>query len=261
MNDALEQRVQERTAQLAAANVELARANQLKDEFLSAVSHELRTPLTGILGIADVLQMQRTSAPVETQVRYGQILRRSGERLLDLVNGILRYTALLAGRRPIRREHCHLGEVSAIALLRIQAKAEAKGIHVEAAALPANPRLLGDAEAMVDILVELLDNAVKVTAEGGRVGLAVQRREDAGPVQFVVWDTGTGIAPEMLAHIFEPFVQGDGSFARQVQGVGLGLAYVHRLVGAMGGTITVESEVGKGSRFVVTLPLAEPSSP
>lgn len=114
---------------------------------------------------------------------------------------------------------------------------------------------MSDADVIEQVLRQLLDNAVKFTPPGGQIGLEASASDGGAAVRLTVWDTGIGIAPEQQEQIFQPFVQGDSSLTRQHQGVGLGLALVRRSVELLGGAITLESELGQGSRFTVTLPL------
>jgi signal transduction histidine kinase len=254
-NAELEQRVAARTAELAAALEEIRRATLLKDEFMAAVSHELRTPLTGVLGMADALEMQYAGPLNETQLRYVRTLRESGHRLLSMVNGILRYTALLGGRVKVQPEPCRLVELSTIALRAARSGAEQKAQTVTFACDPIEPVIVSDADGIVQVLQQLLDNAVKFTPNGGRIGLEVHRAPTTDHVHLVVWDTGIGISPEQQAIVFQPFIQADARLARSYDGIGLGLAYVQRMVEFLGGTLALESALGEGSRFTITLPL------
>ncbi|MBK8048057.1 MAG: HAMP domain-containing histidine kinase [Anaerolineales bacterium] len=253
-NAELEQRVAARTEELATALAELKEAARLKDEFMATVSHELRTPLMGILSMADVLDEQLRPTLNQRQLRYIHNVRSSGQRLLQIVNSILNYTALASGRAVITPECCHLGELGAIVVQAIRTRVEAKNLTLTLSVKPADLTVTTDSAGLKQILQHLLDNAVKFTPGGGQIGLEIERVPAAQCVQLVVWDTGIGISPKQQENIFQPFVQADASLARQYEGLGLGLAYVQRMVDLLDGTIAVESTPGAGSRFTVSLP-------
>ena len=253
-NAILEERVAERTAQLATALREVETASRLKDEFMAAVSHELRTPLTGVLGIAETLEMQITGPLNERQLRSVHSIRASGNRLLEIVNSILRYIAVATGNLTLRVQSCRLGELAAAAAQGVRPHAAAKGQTLTVDLDPSDPVIKCDADAIRQILQQLLDNAVKFTPYGGSIGLEVRSDDARHCVHLVVWDTGIGIVPEQHATIFQPFIQVEGGLARRYEGLGLGLAYVARIVEMLGGTVAVKSTPGEGSRFTVTLP-------
>jgi signal transduction histidine kinase len=254
LNATLERQVQERTADLAVAVAELKRAATMKDEFMAAVSHELRTPLMGALGMADVLELQTAGTLTDRQVHYVQGIQESGQRLLALVNSILRYTELMAGSVTLQQELCLLADLCAMSVRAAHTLAGLKGQTVAVSIEPVELAIRSDADSIRQILRQLLDNAVKFTPTGGRIGLEVRRADREDAVQLVVWDTGIGITAEQQQQLFQPFVQGDSRLARQYEGVGLGLALVRRTVELLGGAIALESTPGAGSRFTVTLP-------
>jgi PAS domain S-box-containing protein len=252
LNEELERRVEARTAELAAALTDLRRSDQLKDEFMAAVTHELRTPLTGVLGMTEILLAQAGDPLTVRQARYLHAIHQSGERLLALVNSILSYSSLISGRVEIVPESCHLAELCAIAVRAVAAHAEARHQTFEFTVEPPELTIVSDPEGIIQVLKRLLDNAVKFTPESGSIGLDVA--EVDGCARLTVWDTGIGIAPAKIDSVFHAFTQEQGGLARPFGGVGLGLAYVRKMVELLKGTIVVDSTPGQGSRFSVMLP-------
>ena len=167
---------------------------------------------------------------------------------------VLDYTSLLAGKTPLQRERCHLAELCAGSIHTVSAAASSKNQVIDIDA-PANLELVSDGQALVKLMTTLLGNAVKFTPDHGAIGVTANRVAEVDAVSIEVWDTGIGMSEDQVAHLFEPFVQGDQTLARRFEGLGLGLAYVHKLVELLGGHIAVTSELGKGSRFKVTLPV------
>jgi len=250
----LARQVAEQTADLSAANAELARAARLKDEFLASMSHELRTPLNAILGMSQALQEQIYGGLTSKQVGALQAIVESGEHLLGLINDILDLAKIGAGKMELAFEPIETVTLAQASLRLIQPNAHAKRLQLVTCFDSSVQLLLADARSLKQILVNLLSNAVKFTPAGGRVGLEIAGDAAEGRVSFTVWDSGIGIAEEDLAHIFQPFVQIDGRLAREYVGTGLGLALVSRLVDLHGGSIAVTSTPSQGSRFTVTLP-------
>ena len=264
LNAELEQRVDERTAELRSVNAELEGSNRIKDEFLATISHELRTPLTAILAMSDMLA-ERIYGPLSPkQLRAAQSIRASGQRLRKLIDDMLDFSQLEAGVLAVELELLSVQEVCQAALATVQELAAAKQQQIafrgEAAG---DAAVYADRGRLQQVLGGLLDNAVKFTPAGGNVGLDVlpgsQPGSQAATMRFVVWDTGIGIAPEDLPYLFAPFRQVDRRLSRSYEGAGLGLAVVQRLVVLQGGTITVESTLGQGTRFTVTLPCRPPA--
>ena len=263
-NAELERRVEARTSDLRQANEALTRALRVKSEFLAAMSHELRTPLTGVLGMADALQAGVYGPLAEPQVRPMEMVRHSGQRLLELVTDVLDYTALDAGLR-LDLDDTPIEEVCGISLRAAQKAAQARQIRLTFQSTAAVATVWADAHRLKQMLLKLLQNAIKFTPEGGEAGLEVADGPVAGDtprpeVWFTVWDHGIGIAPADQARLFQPFVQLDSSLARQYEGAGLGLAMVRRLAELQGGRIRVASEgtPGLGARFTLCLPALPP---
>jgi signal transduction histidine kinase/ActR/RegA family two-component response regulator/HAMP domain-containing protein len=248
----LEARVAERTAQLAAASAETGRASAAKTEFLSRMSHELRTPLNGILGFGQLLEMEALSADQEESV--AQILR-AGRHLLGLINEVLDVSRIEAGRLQLSLEAVSVGETLHAALDLVRPWATDKGIALQAEAGETHRHVLADRQRLQQVLLNLLSNAVKYNRPGGAVTVACDETPDA-QLRIRVTDTGHGIASDKLARLFTPFER-LGADATGVEGTGLGLTLSKHLVEVMGGTLSVESEVGVGSTFSVNLPLAQ----
>ncbi|MBI5964404.1 MAG: PAS domain S-box protein [Chloroflexi bacterium] len=243
----LEMRVEERTA-------ELVHANRAKDEFLANMSHELRTPLNGILGFSETL-LAGVRGPInEKQEQALQMIQSSGEHLLGLINDILDVSKIESGKFEIHPETIEVNEICQASLVFIKHLAEKKSITVEYSSSPAASTILADPKRLKQILVNLLNNAVKFTPENGTIKLTVRDQAKEGLMRFSISDTGIGITPENLQRLFKPFVQVDSSLSRQNEGTGLGLTLVKKLVEMHGGSVDVESEVGAGSQFSFTLP-------
>ncbi|HZR00520.1 MAG TPA: response regulator [Chloroflexota bacterium] len=257
LNAELEARVADRTAQLATAVRELEAASRAKSEFLANMSHELRTPLNAIIGFSELLIDARDDEDAAARTAYLQTIHASGQHLLALVNDILDLSKIEAGKMEVRLAPVAVAEVVAQALATVQPLAARKGIALFVAAEGAG-EIVADEGRLTQILLNLLSNAVKFTPEGGRVTVEAVRLPDV--VQVSVSDTGIGIAPEDHDRIFDEFQQVDGSASRRQEGTGLGLALTRRLVELHGGRIWVESALGQGSRFHVTLP-SRPAPP
>ncbi len=250
----LAQRVAERTADLSAANTELARAVRLKDEFLASMSHELRTPLTAILGLSELLKLGVYGTLTDQQIKSVQSIDESGRHLLALINDILDLSKIEAGKLDLQIGLVSVEAVCQASLQFIKQTASKKQLKVSSTVDKGITTLQADERRLKQILVNLLSNAVKFTPEGGAIGLEVVGDVAQNEVYFTVWDTGIGISPEDMPRLFQPFIQLDSSLSRQYAGTGLGLALVQRMVGMLGGSVAVESEVGQGSRFIVSLP-------
>ena len=257
LNAALEQRVAERTAELSRLNAELLRASRLKDEFLANMSHELRTPLSNMLLMAELLQQEIYGILNANQRKPLHAIEQSGKHLLALINDILDLAKIGNGKLALEIAPVSIKLLCDASLQCIKELAQQKRIAVALQVDPHVTALRADSRRLTQILINLLSNAVKFTPEGGTVGLEIMRPPGQQSLAFTVWDTGIGIAPPDVQRLFQPFVQLDSTLSRKYEGTGLGLALVYRLTRLHGGSIAVTSEVGKGSRFTVTLPWQE----
>lgn len=235
---------------LVEARARAEAANEAKSRFLATVSHEFRTPLNGILGMADLLT---DTGPDAEQATYVAALRTSGEALLALVDDILDFAKVEAGKLELFEEpYDPVQLVETVAEL-MAPRAQAKGIELAAHIAPDLPaRLVGDRDRLRQILLNLVGNAVKFTEAGG-VGLSLAQVDDR--LEITVADTGPGIPADRLDTIFGEFEQLDHGVAAGQAGTGLGLAIVRRLARLMGGEVRAESRLGEGATFRVTLPL------
>ncbi len=247
LNIDLERRVVERT-------VELVYANQVKDEFLANMSHELRTPLNGMLGFAEALTEGVYGELIKRQGYAVQMITSSGEHLLELINDILDISRIEAGKSDFHSEEVDVNFLCHASMAFIKQPANKKSITVEYTITETDTILVADSRRLKQILINLLNNAVKFTPEKGRVTLEVQADVKENLMRFSITDTGIGIHPEDISKLFQPFVQLDGGLSRSYEGSGLGLALVKKMVEMHGGSIEVQSEPGKGSRFMFTLP-------
>ena len=230
---------------------EIARANQIKDEFLATLSHELRTPLNAVLGWAHML---RTGAvPPEGIPQALDALQRNAQAQSQLVDDLLDMSRIISGKLSIRREPVTLSAVAQEAEETIRPTAQAKGVQFEAE-IPDSPRLrvTGDADRLRQVVCNLLANAIKFTPPGGKVHMRLF--SDGPEAGFVVHDTGEGIDGSFLPFVFERFRQADSTTTRRHSGLGLGLAIARHLVEQHGGTITAHSDgPDRGASFTVRL--------
>ncbi len=236
------------------ANFEMERALRTKDEFLANMSHELRTPLNAILGISESLEEQFVGALNEKQLKYTGIIRESGRHLLELINDILDISKIEAGRMELEFQNLSVEKICQSSLRMVKELAQKKNLNVSFDVKGDVKTLLGDERRLKQALVNLLGNAVKFTPQGGAIGLDVCGFADLNEITFTVWDNGVGIAEDDIQYLFKPFVQLDSGLAREYQGTGLGLALVAQMIRLHGGHVHVESVLGQGSRFIITLP-------
>jgi signal transduction histidine kinase len=246
------QELDRRANLLEEANRRLAELNRMKEIFLSTVSHELKTPLTCIIAYAEfLLQDEATLAPDRRRM-FSHILHDQATRLLDLVNDILDLSRLEGGALPLQLQTTAVNEVVASSVQALETEAVRKGIRLEQHLAPDLPTISVDTSKLRQVLVNLIQNAVKFTEGGGRIDVAT--RCESGSIVVEVADTGIGIAARDLARVFDLFARTEIAMQRNYEGLGLGLHLVKRLVEIHGGRVWVESAPGRGSRFFFSLP-------
>ncbi len=255
--ETLEKRVTERTHALSVTNVKLARAVESKNQFLANVSHELRTPLNAILGQSELLQEGVFGDLSDKQERSLYMIHESGKHLLDMINDILDIAKIDAGKIDIHKQRISVKLVCESSIRVVKNFAYRKKINLSLDMDKNLETLYADDRRLKQILVNLLSNAIKFTPDGKKVGLIVRAEPQAKIARFIVWDEGIGIAETDLDKLFQPFMQLDASLARRFDGTGLGLSLVSKLTKLHGGKIEVESQLGSGSKFTVSIPQQE----
>ncbi len=254
LNEALEQRVRERTVDLQVAKEAAESANRAKSEFLSGMSHELRTPLNAILGFAQLLSLTLRDDAQRQRVRQ---IESAGWHLLELINDVLDLSRIEAGTMSTSPEPVELGELIGSAMSMVQPLAAEHGVTLAAPLGVAQAAwATADRRRLRQVLANLLSNAVKYNQRGGSVRIEVAAPRE-GRREIAVHDTGRGFTPEQLAQLFQPFQRFVGP-QEAIEGTGIGLVITRRLVELMGGTLTVESVASQGSVFRIDLPAAEP---
>lgn len=260
LNETLEARIGERTAELQVARNRAEAADRLKSTFLATMSHELRTPLNSIIGFTGII-LQGLAGPLnpEQEKQLGMV-RGSARHLLELINDVLDISKIEAGQLEVRFERFNLARSIERVTATMRPLTEKKGLRLEAHVAAGIGEIHSDRRRVEQILLNLLNNATKFT-ERGRVVLtaefaqnALNGQEDVSSLQIRVTDTGIGIQPEHLSMLFQPFRQIDIGLSRQHEGTGLGLAICRRLATLLGGEIRVCSTPFEGSEFILTLP-------
>ena len=252
-NMQLGQRIQERTQELQKALEKLTEHNRLKANFIANISHELRTPLTHIKGYLDIFLEGGFGELSDDQHAALQVLRRAEERLERLIEDLIQFSLASRGELTLELLPVNLNDLVSRGVAIIQPKAHSNGIELNSIISPQKLSIQCDSEKMSWVISQLLDNAVKFTKSGGKVDVITDSKDDLAIVE--VLDTGIGIPKDRLDEIFMPFHQLDGSPTRRYGGTGLGLALCKQIIEAHRAGLHVFSEVGKGSRFVVSIPL------
>jgi signal transduction histidine kinase len=260
-SDELQMRVQSATAELATQNellrrqaIELEQASRLKSQFLANMSHEFRTPLNAILGYTHMLLQGVAGDLLPAVKRQLQRIDSNGRHLMTIINEILDITRIEAGKMPMQLSEFNLNELVPEVMTELDPVISRSKLTVAPKLSPDLPSIYSDRQKVKQIIVNLLSNALKFTHEGGiRITVGYSPAERTASV--AVADTGIGISPENHEKIFEDFRQVDDSPSRQYGGTGLGLAICRRLATALGGRIILESTMGVGSTFTLTVPV------
>jgi signal transduction histidine kinase/CheY-like chemotaxis protein/HPt (histidine-containing phosphotransfer) domain-containing protein len=258
--DQLEATVEHRTRDLAQAKGAAEAANSAKSEFLAAMSHEIRTPMNGMLVMAELLAASNLDGRLR---RYAEVIVKSGQSLLAIINDILDLSKIEAGKLELESLPLDPAGLADDVVALFGQRAAAKGLDLAVVAHPGLPlRVAGDPVRLTQVLSNLVSNALKFTESGGvsvEIECAPAERTGEARLSFSIRDSGIGIPADRVGAIFEAFSQADQTTTRKFGGTGIGLTICERLVTAMGGSIEVESEPGKGSTFraTVTLPVVD----
>jgi signal transduction histidine kinase len=248
--------LQQKNIALDMASSQTKAALNAKNEFLAAMSHELRTPLNAIIGFAEAMELQVFGELGPRYIAYAHDIRGAGQHLLGLINDVLDVSVIESGEIQMQREPMSVARLVDAARSLIALRADAKSIDLSDARVDADYLVLADERRLLQILVNLLTNAVKFTPEGGRIGVTVANAP-MGQIAITVWDSGPGIAESDQERVFEKFQQlVDETYRGKPEGTGLGLHISRELARLMSGDIKLQSRAGQGAYFVVTLPAA-----
>ncbi|MGN6582063.1 MAG: PAS domain S-box protein [Bordetella sp.] len=267
--DELERQVKARTAALQAALERAEAADNLKSAFLATMSHELRTPLNSIIGFTGIL-LQNLAGPLNPeQTKQLGMVQGSARHLLELINDVLDISKIEAGQVVLSREMFCVPVCLDRVVASVRPMIMKKGLAFDLVIAPELDQMYGDRRKFEQIVLNLISNAIKFTDQG-RIAVTAERldayesdgaMQSAAAIRITVADTGIGIRSEDIGKLFEPFRQLDSSLTRKYEGTGLGLVICRRLAHMLGGEIVARSEYGKGSRFIVTLPLESENKP
>ena len=246
--------------QLEQENVQAQSTSDAKTQMLANMSHELRTPLNAIIGFSDMLQSDKyENIRAEKQDEYVGIINSSANHLLSVVNGILDMSKIDAGKYEIRPEPFDLAGAIQSTMSMLQVEADKGDVRFSVGSLDQLPEMIADHQAVVQILTNVLSNAIKFTDAGGAVWLDVERV--GRNIKFKVNDSGIGISAQHIDKLGEPFYQADSKYDRKYEGTGLGLSVVFGLVELHGGSIHIESELDEGTTVNITLPVIVDMAP
>lgn len=257
VNERLEAEVVERRQAEADARAARERAeagNTAKSEFLATMSHELRTPLTAILGFAGQLRQSLAAVLDDRQVRYIDIIERSGGHLLELITDILDFSRLDAGRLQLHISRTTIDDIVETSLAVVGSLATQRGLEISTDLAPALPMIEADEQRLRQVLINLLSNAIKFTPSGGSITIRAAL-DDSGNAVLSVTDTGIGMAPEDIPVALEKFRQIDNSLTRRYEGTGLGLPLAKALTELHGGRLEIDSAPDCGTTVSVRVPI------
>ena len=244
--------LEEKQEQIHQQNLRLLEASELKSRFLATMSHELRTPLNAIMVFSQMILRKAKRKLSDSEVDMVERILNNGKNLLDLINDILDLSKIEAGRLELVPEEFDIARLVKISVNELHILAERKKLKINTSVNIKNPILFNDRTRVRQAIVNLVSNAIKFT-ETGQINVTLNEIS-IDKITISVSDTGIGIEPEKLEHIFEPFRQVNQSHSRQHSGTGLGLAITDSLMKMMKGSISVESEIGKGSEFTLEIP-------
>jgi len=249
-------------AELEKAKDSAEAASRAKSQFLANISHELRTPLNAIIGFSSILMHQLFGALGDQKyLEYAKDINESGAHLLDIINDILDLSKAEAGKLSLNYEEVHVGKSITKAITILSERAEKGNVTIATNIPKMLPALIADRLRVLQILLNILSNAVKFTDEGGQVKVAVSTRELGGEISHIiitVSDTGIGMSPEDIEKAFQSFGQVDSGLNRKYEGTGLGLPLTKKLMELHYGSIEIESELGRGSSVILTFPAVPP---
>jgi signal transduction histidine kinase len=249
--------------ELEKTNEKLTELNKMKDEFIAIVSHDLRTPLTSILAFSDLFIMEKFGKLTEKQMEAVQIINRSGQHLLKLINNLLDLAKIEAGKVDLSLSKTKLSKVINDSATAMQFNAQAKKIEIKLDMPDAEPEIMADWLTLYQVMNNLIGNAIMFTHDGGGIKIGFKYNpphppfDKGGVAEVSVADTGQGIAKEDMPYLFDKFRQTKTKATRGEKGSGLGLAIAKNLIGLHGGRIWVESEIGKGATFYFTIPVRQ----
>jgi signal transduction histidine kinase len=244
----------QRSVELARANVELAKASKLKDEFLASMSHELRTPISGILNLNETMEEEVLGSLNENQHRYCQLIDESGKHLLSLINDILDLAKIDSNELDLRLGENSLQDIALSSIRLVSEAAKIRKQTIEFELVGFDHFGMVDRSRMIQVLVNLLSNAIKFSPLQTVINVKAQFLNSRQIARYTVSDNGIGIDADKISQLFQPFVQLDSELERDYEGTGLGLVLVKKLVNAHGGEVSVQSQIEVGSAFTVEVP-------